>query len=177
LCFSSCLRELEICWLPASPESQRFCFAEAVNHNILITSPFPITNNVHPNLANFFCILIGGMSGMDVVCQRSNTKIEKEEGKKAHPYTYFCNLWGRQAERKGGFTFPCLISFFLLHSFNYSFSGPFKIVVWKEGVPILSRSDHEFSAGIDSIWCYRAFSTSLCLSRNLSTCKTTRIKA
>lgn len=31
------------------------------------------------------------MNKIDVICQRGNTKIEKEKGKRAHPYSYFYN--------------------------------------------------------------------------------------
>lgn len=111
LWFSYFPTELEICWLPASSESPRFCFAESVNHNIFITSPLPITSNVPLNLATLFAISVGSMNGREVICQRRNTKIEKEKGKKTQPSSCFYNPWGRQAEREV-LPFPTTLIFF-----------------------------------------------------------------
>lgn len=163
--------ELEICWLPAYLR-ERFCFAETVNHNILITSPLPITSNVPLNLATLLPISVCDMNGRGVICWRRNTKIERGKGKKTQCSSYFYNPWWRQVETEV-LPFPTTLIF--SSPFIYLFSRPFKILIWKEDTPNLASSDHKVSAGTSHVWCYHALSTSLCPSRNLNTYSTTHV--
>lgn len=99
---------------PAPSESQRFCSAEAVNNSIFITSPFPITNNVPPNLATLSLLAIGGMNGVDVVCQRGNKYREGKEEESASQYLLLISMG--KASRKNGRFYVSL--------YNLIFSSP-----------------------------------------------------